>query len=280
MGQLEHSGTYVGEIVEAVVSTSKSGYPQLVARFAIEKGYIDDATRMEFFKLAEPGYVDWSSYSDEHLAYFILFNSATDFSEATKMFNYDDLVKTTGWDGADWDSLASSALGKKVLIRVQEETYNDKVSFKVKSIDLPDADPIRGLKAIDTKTLPKIKLAAAKKPAVAAKAPASKPPVASSPAAATPPATKPVPAASPSKGPPKKPIADAQQVTTSGLPAEVTQLEAWEYLEAHKGANALKDIEEAWISMSQEVGGTREEAALTGADWAKIRDLVIKDMAL
>lgn len=57
-------------------------------------------------------------------------------------------------------------------------------------------------------------------------------------------------------------------------------MEAWEYIQGIKGANEDNVVTETWMSSCGEIGGTRTEDEFLPADWAKVRDLVIKDLDL
>ncbi len=48
----------------------------------------------------------------------------------------------------------------------------------------------------------------------------------------------------------------------------------------NKGGNTDDDVTETWIAACEEVLAGRAEDQATPTDWAKIRDVVIKDMAL
>jgi hypothetical protein len=308
MGKIDRVGTFIGTIEESAVSlTKKSSYPQFVGRLKATQKWVDQPDEMKHFSMTEPGYADWSSFNEEITAYLVLFKSAEEFSDTTKLMNYEQLQLATEWDGTSFDSLADGSLhGKTILFRVEENEYEGKTSLQVSWIDSKDADAVRGLKSLDTNEVKnltaKLKAgglggikksaaapakAAPAKPAPQGKAtPASPPPAAPTAAitaaaseATTAKPTAPAPTA-PSKKAKKTPPPPPPAEEKTGLPGETSQGEAWEYVCEHKGENEDSAIEEAWIAACGEVLGDRDQDTATNAEWAKIRDIVIKDLAL
>lgn len=299
MGQIDTIGAYKLEVVEAGITVTKENkYPQLVLRVRALAKYIDDAAGIKHFGLTAPGWVDWQSYNEDSLAYLVLFKSADTFNSDTALLNYEQAQKAFGWDGAEFETIAK--LGQQFLGRFEVNTYKDKESTQLSWIDHINADPVRSLKTLDTdavSALSKLLKAGigktAAKPAGAKPATATKPKpgsnVAPKPAAApqdtataTLPSVNTATTASPSKGPPKL-VATApvtEEPLDNGLPRAVSQNDAWEYLMGKKGANTDAIIEETWLAACGEVGDGRQEAQFTTGDWARIRDLVIRDLAL
>lgn len=298
MNKIDSIGTYVGEILESAVSLTTKGFPQWVARLKAEKKWVGDTEGMKHFKLEEPAYVDWTSFDEEIVAYMVLFNSTSEqgFTPETALLNYEQLQIATGWDGTEFETLANGSLvGKKILFRVEENTYQDKTRLQVNWIDDADAPAERQLKSLDlndvkalgSKLIGITKKAAPAKPATAAKVPTAAPTKPGKPAAPTAPALAPTaaaPTAAP-KAPPKKakkteaaPPPPAEEKT--GLPTEATQEEAWGYVCSVKGDNEDSVVEEAWIAACGEVANGRDEDTFTKTDWAKIRDIVIRDLSL
>lgn len=299
MAKIDTEGTYIAKIIESGVNvTKKSGYPQWVARFKATKKWIDTPDWMKHFNLKEPGWVDWTSFDEEIVGFLVLFNSAEDFNDETKLMNYDQIQYATGWDGTSFESLIG--LEGEVLIRVKEEEWDGKTSLKVDWIDSKEASPVVQLKSLDASELKSLsarlkmgglgkKAAPAKpaKPGKPAPAPADSAgtkaataaPDAEGPSGTTP---KPAPTAKkvPSKKAPEPKEAPAVEETGEPLPTETTQTEAWEYVCNHKGGNTDAAIEEAWIAACSEVGEDKDEEQFTASDWAKVRDLVIKDLSL
>lgn len=301
MGSIDTVGTYILEIVEQGISTTKEGKPQLVLKSKALQKYVDDKDSMTHFGITEPAYVDWSSYGEESTDFLLLFNSVDTFDASTAMLNYEQAQKAFKWAGDSFDTIAK--IGDKFLGRFKEETYKDKVSIKLTWIDAADANPVHTIKKLDVdgvsalnkllkagigKSAKPAAVAAAKpvvaKPALVKPSPAVVNPAAapaSSPASsAVKPVTTPTTAPkSPSKAtpPPPKPEVDP---ATDGLPREISQNDAWEYVISKKGDTADADLESAWLSACSEIGAGRQEAQFTTADWAKIRDITIKDLAL
>jgi|GEM_PF-1801199 len=123
--------------------------------------------------------------------------------------------------------------------------------------------------------------------AAPSKSPASPSPESKKPSAtSSPDSSSPSTPASKSKSPPKKqtppppPPAKEESADTSELPRETTQIDAWNFICEHKGDNEDGAVSDAWLAACGEIGGNRDEKDFTGADWAKVRDVVIKDLAL
>ena len=343
MNQLDTAGVYRGEILESALGESSGGFPQAVLRLKALEKWVDDKAGMEHFKFTEPGWVDWSSFDEDIVAYLVLFNSTEVFEPGqTDLKNYGQLKLATGWDGEEFDSLGNGALvGKKLLFRLENHEYQGKVKPQINWIDAWESSPTRELKSLDAaavKTLnAKLKVTRSVRPASAPAKPAApvKPPTpgpsvnmekmakaqadaaaaraenptlgagvskptTATPAAAktgsstaTPPvapkrspgrprknATVPPPAPAPVPVPVLPPAVDESPDLATGLPGECTQVEGWDYVCINKGDNSDTDIESAWIDACTEVGGDKDETEFTPADWAKVRDLVIKDLAL
>lgn len=317
MNQIDSKGTFLGTVEESGVGiTKKSQFPQWVARLKATKKWIDDPEGMAHFQMTEPGYVDWSSFDEGMVAYLVLFKATgaddSPFNDQSKLLNYEQLQLATGWDGASFDSLADGSLvGKEILFRVEDHEYEGKTSLQVAWIDSKDADAVAKLRTLDAndvknlsaklkmgglgkkaapaKPAAPVKPAAATKPGKPGAAPQSAPsasaPAASSATAST--ATAPAtPAAPAPKAPPKKgkkaaePAAPAAEAAPAGLPSTCSQGEAWEWCCNNKGGNEDSVVEEAWIAACAEVGGDKDEDKFTPEDWAKVRDLVKKDLAL
>lgn len=297
--KIDSVGVYRGNITEEAVSTTqKSNFPQAILRLLATEKFVDDAQGMEHFGLKEPAWVDWASYNEEIVAYLVLFKSAEDFNDSTKLLNYDQLQLATGWDGSEFDTLANGQhVGTNILFRVENNEYEGKTSLQVNWVDNREAPPQRQLKTLDGDKLKVLsgKLAAMKKPVAPAKpgkpgatpsnptaAAATKPatPVASPTApSAKKPATTPATAPkSPSKTAATTPPPAAEDPT--GWPDALEQGAAWELVLANKGANSDKEIEEAWLAACAEVGENKDQDAFKPTDWAKIAKIVKRDMAL
>lgn len=305
MGQIDTIGTYILEVAEiGLTVTREKKYPQLVLRSKAVKKWVDDAETMAHFGITAPAYVDWSGYNEDSLDYLVLFNSPDTFDESTAMLNYEQAQKAFGWAGAEFANVAKA--GDQFLGRFKQNEYNGKTSIQLSWIDHVDADPINSIKtlAVDEvaalskllkqgigkaakpaaakpTTKPKPGAAAAPKSPSQASSPAqvataAKPDAGSVTAPATPPTTAPKsPSKPPASTPPK-----AEAEPTDGLAREVDQTTAWDYVIGKKGGNEDSVIVEAWLAACAEVGNGRQEAQFTNADWGKIRDIVLKDLAL
>lgn len=320
MSKIDTAGTYIGEVLEMGVSlTQKNKYPQAIVRLKATKKWVGDTETMAHFKITEPGYVPWAFEGQEPediIGYLVLFKSADDLSDDTKLLNYEQLQLALGWDGSSFDSLADGTyVGKSILFRVEENNYEGKVSLQVNWVDSETAAPERSLKSLDAGALtglnkllktsrPKTPAAPAK-PAAAAK-PAGKPGAAGAAKPGTSSSASPVggtiapvntattasvpisstkttsPSKAPAKAPAPKPApapapAEAEAVA---LPAAVSKETAWEYVTTHKGENEDTTVEDAWMAATQEVGPDRNETDFNETDWAKVRDIIIKDLDL
>lgn len=298
--QIDTVGTYIGEVAESAISTTKNGFPQWTPRLKATKKYIETPDELAHYKLTEPGYIDYSSFDEDIVAFLLLFYTDKT-GETVPALNYEQAQLAVGWDGNSFETLNDS-VGKSVLFRVEEHAYEGKTGLRVNWIDAENASPTKTLKALDAGAIKDLNakfLAGRKptaKPVVAAK-PVSKP---GKPAAGTAttnttttapaavPAvsvTTPAPSAPTAPKPPKaaKKVAPAP-AAEAALPTEIDQLSGWNYVNEHKGANDDKTVEDAWLAACQEVGtangGIDDQEKFTTAMWASVRDVVIKDLAL
>ena len=315
MSNVDTPGTYIAEITDGGLGETKNGYPQFVGRFKAVKKYVEELSELKHFheqgvvearddegKTFDPQWVDWSDFDESITGFLVLFNDADSFDEDSKLLNYDQLQAATGWDGTEFESLNDgSFVGKQVLIRVTEDDYTGQTRLKVDWIDDPNANPDRELKKLDdskVKSLQsKLKMGGKKK---AAKGKPAKPSKgkgggetrsaktddsatdsgessgessSEAPKKASPPSKKSKPAEQPEEKP-------KEQTSEFSLPTEVDQGEAWEFVCNNKGDNYDSAIEEAWIAGCEEVGPDKDEYDFTKKDWAKVRDIVVRDLAL
>lgn len=302
--QVDSEGVFKFEVLESAIGiTGKSSFPQWVSRLKAKEKYIESKEEMEHFKLTAPAYVPWD-FDEEIIAYLVLFKSVDTFTtegkEKTSMLNYDQLKLALGWDGTEFDTLADgSYVGKVIQGRTKNEEYDGKVSLKVSWIDSVDAPPTRELKSLApdaisalTKKLQinvkKVAAAPAKpvlpgKPAAAAAAPVAKvvtAPVVQSPTPSETPAASPPPSAPKPKKEKKAAAPPPPAVEKSDRPKTATQGEAWEFVCANKGENEDTVVEESWLSACTEVLGERDQDTTTPEEWAKIRDIALKDLAV
>jgi hypothetical protein len=291
-GIIDRIGTFTGKVLESTINQTAKGFPQWAAKFTALKKYANTKEELEYYKLAEPAYVDWDGSTIT--AYLVLFN------DNGPLKNYEQLQAAFAWDG---DAFADvlSFVGKDLLFRVEEDTYNNKVSLKVNWVDVVDASPERTLKSLDATGIAALTakfLTGMKKPvkpalpakAVSAPVAAPKP----APMAASAPVTAPIasavdttspPAAAPAEAPKtgkgkKTPPPPAAESAPAGLPTETTKDAAWEYVITNRGANDEAIIAETWLAACSEVGENRPEDKFTGADWAKVQGIVQKDLQI
>lgn len=202
MGQIDRAGTFIGSVTESTLGQSSGGFPQWVARILADKKYVNDAEEMKHFGITEPGYVDWN-FDESILAYVVLFNGTGPLK------NYDQLMGAMGWSGDDFQDLTTFA-GKRLLFRVEENTFKDKTSLQVNWIDTEDALPERTLKSVDAS-----KIADLNKQFLAGRAkPVAPPKPVSAAASAKPAAAKP----GTSAGPKPAPSAASHTATNSVAP--------------------------------------------------------------
>lgn len=169
--KIETIGTYLGTIAESAVGLTKGGKPQWVAKLAATKKYVESKEEIAHFQkqqgpdgqplLADgnPGYVDWTSFDEDMIAYLMLYNSADEISPQTEMKNAEQLHVATGWMRPDFASIAGPpVLGAEILFRVQEKkahttpegkTFGGDGTLEVSWIDHKDAAPERTLKSLD-----------------------------------------------------------------------------------------------------------------------------------
>lgn len=299
MGKIDGKGTYLGTIAESGVGETKNGKPQWVVRLAATQKYITDAAELTHFQLTEPGYQVWDSFGEDITGFLMLFNSNETFDASTQMKNYEQLQIATGWDGQAFDSLADGNLiGKEILFRVQDKKpyVNDKGDtigegeLEIGWIDHKDAAPERTLKSLDASGIKALN-AKLKGVKISPKAVAAKPVSAGTPkptttnAAATPVApvavqSAPVAAAKPPKAkaaPKPTPVEEPAEEQSDGLPTEITKEAAWVYVNSKKGDVSDGELADAWLVACEEAGNGRIEDEFTTKDWARVRDIVLKE---
>lgn len=307
MSQIESAGVYKARITEHALGTTKvhndeqgnylrGGYPNFTAKLEIVAKYIQEASEIAHFKSAgvlpsdEPAWVDYSAYGYETAGFFCLFNSASEFSDQTKILGCDQVMTAVGWTGESFDDLnGDKYVGTEVLIRVENREYpvgSGKFKLDIVWLDHKDASPIRELRKVDDATLnglnSKLKLAkkappkpvAAPVPVPATAAPA--PTAVASPSPAAPPAEQ---APAPAPAAPAAPVAPA-----AGTPGgEMTKDEAWAFVHANKGDNDDGAVTDAWMASCAEIAdelGTTDETQFTGQHWYKIATNTKKDLGV
>lgn len=285
MSRVETPGAYRGTITSHGLSLTKNGFPQFGFELAIKSKYVEDAAELAHFQITEPAWVDYSAFGQTTQGYLVLFKDKDVFDDSTKLMNYEQLVVALGWSGAEFNSLnGTEYVNKDVLVRIDENTYNDKVSYRVEWIDHVDASPTREVRKLATDLLASL----ASKLTIGAKPKAAPPKPASAPAKAAPaaaPAAKPAapaaapaattPAPAPAAAPPASapPAAAPAPTAAPAAPAITDKMGAWTHLVENKGASKDKAVEEAWIKACSAVSaanGNCDETAFTSAHWGEV----------
>lgn len=285
--QIDRAGVFRGTITESTVNATQKGMPQFVFTLAATEKYVEDRDEMAAFELAEPAWVDWSAYDQTITGYLQLVYADRQDGTIKEMGNLTAVQRAIGWDGKSFAELGTTSwAGKTVLVRVEENDYNGKVTYRVQDIDETEAPVHRGLRALDADGLKALDaqfgalLAGGGKPAAAAKAPAkpaaAKPAAPAKPVAAKPVAAKPAaaaaaaPAAAKPKAPPAVKNTPVEVTDTSSVPASMTKDEAWAMLSEEAAALGDDKLAEIW----QEAGGVifpdGDESSATGEQWAAL----------
>lgn len=282
--QIDTPGVYIADVLEHSLGlTKKNSYPQFIGRFGATKKWVDDKAGMEHFEMVEPGWVDWTVYEEYLVGYLVLFNNAEAFDETSAMFNYEQLKTAVGWSGQDFADLnGDKYVGKPVLIRVEENTYEGKTNLQVNWIDHEDAPPTRELRVLDGDVLKgltaKLNMRkAAVKPAVATAKPKPTPvtDVAS-------PKTKVKAKATPTVEEDDIPFGSEPPADDSPPIAKMTKEESWKHVHSRKGETPDNEISGAWLDAVAEIAeqfGSGEDS-FTPKEWAEVATIVVRDLAL
>lgn len=265
MPKLDTPGTYRGEITESSLGSTKKGYPQFLARIKISEKYVETPADLAHFTAegvideARPQWVDWASFDEDILGYFVLFNDPDTFSDDTKLLNYEQLQLALGWDGTEFDSLNNDTYsGKKVLIRVEESEYDGQTRLSVNWIDDFGATPNRELKKLDSAEVSKLGAKLKIKGKNGPKRNAAKPKR----SAVT--ATTPAASRTDKPGPVAEPVAEP-------VIEELTMEEAWANVCDAKGDHTDVEVEDAWIAGIESVSPDREETSFTPQEWWSVQ---------
>ena len=278
--KIDDIGQYRATILDSQVGLTKNGFPQWVAVLKATEKFVSDKGQMEHFKLAEPGWVDWTSFNEEIVAYQVLFSNTEEYSEQTATLAYGQL-KALGWDGANFESIPALK-GTLLSFRVEENEYQGKKRIQVAWIDLPDATG-RTLKALDANEIKAMnaKLRMKKPPVAPAKAPAKAPPVAVQAPAEIPAEPSQEKKSDPMlrgggdnpttptkrRGRPAKPAAPAGPTADKTTPDE-----AWDAVAASAKGNS-EIASNVWGEAFRDiVKGDYDEKNVTPEQWAEIRN--------
>lgn len=300
---IDRIGAYRGKFVETGMGATKSGLPQFVGRLLATEKYVDEAEEMAHFEITEPGWVDWSGYQQDILAYLILIGK-----EGQRLLNFEQLQKALGWDGASFAALgAGNYEDKIVMFRVEENEWEGKVSLKVNWVDEPDAPITMGLRTLDVNALKNLDaqyanvLSKKASTVVAAKAPSkpvpkplpgkvAAPKAATAPAASKPAATTVNGAAQTSSS---KPTGNSAPTTKKAPPAKsaltkdlestveagMTYGEAWDKVSSNANGKSDDEVAEAFTAAAAEVAPGKSEDDLTPEECAKFAGVAIAKLA-
>jgi len=242
MSLVDRTGNFRAEVIDSGVGqTGKSELPQLVLSLALKEMHDGD------------DWVDWSEYDQTITAYLVLVSK-----EGKDLLNSDQVKKVFGWDGRSFAELDSMELtGKMCMVRVEENTYNEKTSMQVNWIDLPDAEPGHQMKKLDPAALKSLDAKFGRKAKVTPKSSTPK----SKSKAAVPPKT-----------PPKsKKVAPKVEGCTKD--------EAWDFI--NQDELWVDDMTPAkvigmWSEAIEEMGD--DEDKFTDGDWFIIREKIVKNI--
>jgi hypothetical protein len=137
-------GNFRGTIVDAGVTVTSGGYPQLVAKVHADQMY--DEEEKKWFDWDE---FEWDSAEAKDRA-IVSYNVL--FGKKGCTLSGDQVKKITGWEGDSFSSLAAMDLvGIKIQWRNEEDTYDGKTKVQVSWIDLYDAEPGGTVRKLDDK---------------------------------------------------------------------------------------------------------------------------------
>jgi len=271
--RVDRTGTFKAKITDKSISTTKNGFPQLVASFLIQ----------EMYDPQEGEWVDYREFQMETIGYLVLVgkNRKTGAMEAT--LNCTQVMKAMDWDGGSLADLNAMDTDDMVVqIRVEEDTYEGaKHPFKVNWIDAEDADPVRGLRKLDPGDIKDLDnqfnsvLKAVRKPKAAASAKKATP--------------KKVDKKEKEKGksaskklaPPPPPPADHPEpkVDTAEPEGKCSKQEAWEAIIETQDPDCTDEQRvAAWQAAIHDIAGDVDQGSITEGQWYKIKELVIDEI--
>lgn len=141
--KIDRTGSFLAtEIDRALSTTAKQSLPQLVIKMQLVHWFDAD-------KGDNGDWEDFSAYDMDTVGYFTLVFNGKQGPETS--LSYDQLMKVYGWDGKDFQVLATMPAPDMFLVRVEDNDpdYADKTPYVVQWIDTKDADPRGGLKKLD-----------------------------------------------------------------------------------------------------------------------------------
>lgn len=265
MGLIDKVGTYLGYALAHGVDKSSGGFPQLV---------ID----CEATHIYDPEVEDYVEVEPQLLrAWLVLYGK-----DQKPLFNCDSAKKVFGWDGLSFQALAEMNISEtRFMFRVSENTYKDDGSMQVDGIDVDTASPTRQISSLDTKGLQnldaKFGLAKVGKKTTSKKAPKGKPTVPKSsvkPPEGQKPKTK---EEKKTSAPPPIPKWEASEETGEKT-GSTTREDAWNYItDTIPGDISAADHAIAWTKAIEKIHGGPDDDTLTGEEWFKVQQLVIKE---
>jgi len=247
MPPIEQAGRFRAKIKDFGISlTSKAKLPQFVATFLATDLYNDATEEWD----------SWAEFEPHTIIGYHVLVTLNERGEVVKCFAYDNIMEAVGWDGETYSGLAAMDLkDKDVQILVIEDTYEGKLRFKVQSIAAIGADI--GLRKLSGKDLIDIDAKFGTAPTAAKKPTAAKP----------------------GKRPPKAPKAPKPPETPTG--ESCTQDDAYQAcIEANEKleekAVPAEVLDDYWTANTTKIAA--DVKAITGEEWAKIRDATLDDI--
>ena len=303
--KIDEIGVYRGEVIEAAFKRNRNNNPMFVVTIRADERYVDDTATLKSYLDADliteevPQWVPWTEYDQTIRNNMTLFSPKTEgevYTEDNATLNYRQCKEALGWDGTSFDELGNDTfVGKKVLIRVGENTYEPEKygPVDVKWLDAFDAPPTRELKSMDQSDISalnkrlKISKKATSKTAAAPKSSAgsrkTKPATSKTttktkassvqtapPAASTPPSSA------------ATPPAPAPEGTEDS--SEFTKEEAWNSVYKISSESGQEDtaITDQWIAAVGKVAEqlNAEEDSFAPEDWAQVRHFALESFSL
>jgi len=277
MSQINRTGTFRFQPIDAGIATTKNGYPQWVAQLK--------AT--EYYDVETEQWIDWSEYDEnEIVCYMVLFDSNN-----KPTLNITQLQKALGWSGTSFEELEYEHIADVIFQgRVEEHTYEGTTSLRVNWVDAYDAEPGRTLQKLDVNEVKKLnakfatqlrelsggtkpqsvpatktskeEVKAAKKEKLAEQAARSK----TAEDKVSQPKSRPTPPRLPPK---KKAISEEQEVIEKG--------QAWiDCCKMRSDSVSDKELENTWHDVVDSLGG--EDAVEENKLWKSVRDKVISQI--
>lgn len=258
MSLIDRAATYRGNVVDTAVGVTTNGYPQLIVQFWATEIY-DEETQQ---------WVDWSEMAEADItAYLVLFDGKNQ-----RTLNCQQVEKVFDWDGASFLDLNNTDYSEvKLQVRVEEHSYNDRVTLQVNWIDVYDAAPGKTVRKLDTDELKALqskyssilKMAGGKPKAAKAKTTktTAKPKVPSVPE-------------TPAAGPP--PTEDPVKI---GKPKTYTKQQAWDKVVTGRAKGTKDDVlAQTWLKAVSTVAGNVPDAKVTGEQWYEIAGIVLDEV--